>query len=747
MNDLAVEFGLGKAEAADTVIVKFPSGHALTFLDVAANTTLSVTEVDPGNEVSLVTSDGATWEDANVTLSTPDVAATSGTYTGYYWDTDGDGVYENRTSEASMVAMWTKRGVYHPSLAVARTVSGTNFVVLADPVEVDVRNVVPTAVAGEDREIGEEEELILDGSGSFDSPSDVPSLQFRWEVDGVDRGWSDDPTTNVSWPESGVHTAYLIVRDDDGSVHSDSVMVTVVNRAPVVVTSADMTVNEDEQVLIQGTATDAESDLLGLRFRIFFGDGNATGWMQDARRTHIYREAGVKTVRIEARDGDGASGNAFFNITVLNVEPTCLLELEVEELVEDEEFTVYGEAVDTPSDLETLKWRFDFGDGTGTEWRYRPIQRTTHSYQAAGTYLVSLLVEDDDGSASNETGTVVVSNLAPTVSLTGPTSPVDEDEEVELVAEGADTPSDEDGLEFYWDLGDGTVIDWSTMTEVDHGYPDAGTYIVEVRIRDDDEDVTLAQLPVKVENRPPVAEGAQSATSVMEGVVVTFDATGSRDTASDMETLSIEWTSGSVRRTGVRAEFQFHTEGGHNVLLTVTDDDGAIAELFFTVTVKNQAPDGTPTVDRQEAGVGEVFNFAALDISDTPNDLDDLMITWSFGDGTLDTGVTVVHRYDEPGEYSVTMTIRDDNGAKKEAMLYVTVTEEEGMLSGSGTTLALAAAAAAVLIGLFTLFIVKRAGLEEDASIEEDEPTEEVLDTRVPEEDEEGVPSNGEGEP
>ena len=717
MNDLPVEFGLGKADGADTVTVEFPSGHTLTYLDVDANTTLRVKEVDTGGPESFTASHPAAWEDQEVSLSTTAVAATTGVHSGYYWDTDGDGVFETRTTGPSTTVTWSRRGIYQIRLAIARMVDGESFCVLTGPVEVDVRNVVPTAVAGDDVTIDEEEELILNGSASNDTVSDLPTLRYRWRVDDEDRGWSDDPTTEVSWPESGTHNVELYVMDDDGSIHSDTLWVTVENRAPIVIHPGDRTVDEDEQVLIEAVATDAESDMIGLRYRINFGDGNATSWMQDARRTYVYRDAGVMTVRVDARDGDGAVGSVVFNITVLNVQPTCMMELEVHELDEDEEFTVYGEAMDTLSDLETLQWRFDFGDGNGTDWRHRPIQRVTYSYQRAGTFTVSLIVMDDDGEMSTGSGEVDVVNHVPDVTLAGPSSSVDEDEDVDLLAAGTDTPSDEGLLEYKWDLGDGNVIDWSDLTQVEHSYTEAGTYVVEVRVRDDDGVEGFGQIPVKVDNRPPVAEGTQSSTSVFEGEDVTFDATGSRDTASDIEHLTIEWSWGSIIKTGTRVVFQFTSEGSLTVVLTVTDDDGAISELFFGVTVKNKVPDGTPSVDRTEAGVGELFNFAALDISDTPNDLEDLMVTWSFGDGELETGVTVTHKYEEPGDYTVIMSIRDDDGAQKEGSLYITVTGDEGMISGSDALLALGAGVAAIVVLILTLIILRRAQMDEEEEV------------------------------
>ncbi len=534
--------------------------------------------------------------------------------------------------------------------------------------------------------------------------------------------------------------AELFVRDDDGSLDSDRLWVTVVNRAPLVLHPGDQTVNEDEQVLIETTAVDAVSDMPGVRYRIEFGDGNATGWMQDASRTYVYRDSGVWTVRVHARDGDGDTGYVEFNVTVTNVEPTCMMELEVAELDEDEEFSVYGEAMDTYSDLETLRWRFDFGDGRVTDWRYRPIQRTTHSYPAAGTYTVSLEVLDDDGATSMESGTVDVVNLVPLVELEGPRSSVDEDEEVLLTAKGTDTPSDSAGLEFRWDLGDGTVMDWSDQVEVEHGYSAAGTYVVEVRVRDDDGAVAFGQVPVKVVNRPPIAEGIQSATRVVEGEAVTFDATGTRDTVSDMEDLTVEWSRGSDVQIGMKVTFTFEDEGSFTVILRVTDDDGAVSELFFSVNVRNLAPTGVATVDRTEAEVAKIFNFAALDLQDTPNDVEGLTVTWSFGDGSLGTGVTTTHRYDEPGDYTVTMTVRDDDGATYDGFLYITVTEEGGMMSGRTATLAIAAAVAAIVIALITLMFLRRIGTTEDEEVDdegESDPTvsEERVEEKVSPED------------
>nr|NIP35025.1 PKD domain-containing protein [Thermoplasmata archaeon]NIS14525.1 PKD domain-containing protein [Thermoplasmata archaeon]NIS20058.1 PKD domain-containing protein [Thermoplasmata archaeon]NIT77271.1 PKD domain-containing protein [Thermoplasmata archaeon]NIU49160.1 PKD domain-containing protein [Thermoplasmata archaeon] len=186
--------------------------------------------------------------------------------------------------------------------------------------------------------------------------------------------------------------------------------------------------------------------------------------------------------------------------------------------------------------------------------------------------------------------------------------------------------------------------------------------------------------------------------------------------------------------------FTFEDEGSFTVILRVTDDDGAVSELFFSVNVRNLAPTGVATVDRTEAEVAKIFNFAALDLQDTPNDVEGLTVTWSFGDGSLGTGVTTTHRYDEPGDYTVTMTVRDDDGATYDGFLYITVTEEGGMMSGRTATLAIAAAVAAIVIALITLMFLRRIGTTEDEEVDdegESDPTvsEERVEEKVSPED------------
>jgi hypothetical protein len=220
------------------------------------------------------------------------------------------------------------------------------------------------------------------------------------------------------------------------------------------------------------------------------------------------------------------------------------------------------------------------------------------------------------------------------------------------------------------------------------------------------------------------------ALNTSEDEDVVFDAAGSGDTPSDVDGLVIEWSAGDRTARGIQATMNWSSEGSYTVILRVIDTDGAITELFMSVTVTNKAPEGTASVDRTEAGVGDIFNFAVLGLSDTPTDLEDLIITWSFGDGTLETGVTVPHKYEEAGDYIVTVTIRDDDNAQVETSLFITVTEDDGMSVGSMGLIAGVVVAVLVVVIIVILMYLRRESIP--AEPEENGPNGPGTDTDDP---------------
>lgn len=131
----------------------------------------------------------------------------------------------------------------------------------------------------------------------------------------------------------------------------------------------------------------------------------------------------------------------------------------------------------TDSDGTVASYAWTFGDGTtGTG------KTATHTYQAAGTYDVTLVVTDDKGAASPAaTKQVTVTeppNQDPTAAFSVSTNDL-------TVAVDASASEDPDGTvsQYAWEFGDGST---GSGVTANHTYNSPGSYVVGLTVTDDD---------------------------------------------------------------------------------------------------------------------------------------------------------------------------------------------------------------------------------------------------------------------
>lgn len=144
--------------------------------------------------------------------------------------------------------------------------------------------------------------------------------------------------------------------------------------------------------------------------------------------------------------------------------------------------------------------RWDFGDGSPFEWG----RTKSHVYSAAGTYVATLQITDDDGASSTASQTIVVGsgaadNKPPAASFTAsPTSGA-----VPLVVSfNSSGSSDPDGtiVSRSWSFGDGGT---STAVSPGYTYTKAGTYTATLTVTDDDGAKGTASKTISVGATPP----------------------------------------------------------------------------------------------------------------------------------------------------------------------------------------------------------------------------------------------------
>ncbi|WP_323675501.1 S8 family serine peptidase [Halorubellus sp. PRR65] len=191
------------------------------------------------------------------------------------------------------------------------------------------------------------------------------------------------------------------------------------------------------------------------------------------------------------------------------------------------------------------------------------------------------------------------------------------------------------------------------------------------------------------DNQAPTVSINASSTTVEVGTAVEFDGTGSSDPDGSIESYDWDFDNGATA-TGPSATFTFENAGTFDVQLTVTDDDGASSTNAISVTVEegddgdNQAPTVSIDAGATTIPVGAEVEFDGSASSDSDGSIESY--AWDFGDGTTDTTATVMHAYDQAGEYTVSLTVTDDDGASSTKSLDVTVEPDQGGSCGDTST-------------------------------------------------------------
>lgn len=293
-----------------------------------------------------------------------------------------------------------------------------------------------------------------------------------------------------------------------------------------------------------------------------FGDGTSgTG----AKVAHTYRLAGSYTVVVTVTDAQGATATKSATVTISNAAPVASF---------TQETTGTSVALDAASSTDPdggpLDYAWTFGDGASAVGA-----STSHRYDRAGSFTITLTVTDADGATDVETVTVEATNAAPTAKITQTS------DNLEVAFDGAGSLDADGSIASYeWDFGDGQTAAGKTAT---HGYAAAGSYTVTLTVTDNDGAVgsATAEVTVTAANQLPTA--AFTATTPAD-LVGRFDAGGSAD--PDGSIVSWQWTFGDGQR-GASADVThtYAATGTYQVSLTVTDDRGGSSTTTKTVVI------------------------------------------------------------------------------------------------------------------------------------------------------------------
>ncbi|MHA2007754.1 MAG: PKD domain-containing protein [Promethearchaeota archaeon] len=244
-----------------------------------------------------------------------------------------------------------------------------------------------------------------------------------------------------------------------------------------------------------------------------------------------------------------------------------------------------------------------------------------------------------------------------------------------------------------WNFGEGNTAS-GTLTP-SHIYEDNGVYTASLTVNDNQGGITSDFLTVSVNNLPPIVEAGPDQT-VFEGQRVFFSGAFTDPGIKDTHNKRWDFGDGSTTSGTLNPRHTYNSEGVYLVTLTVTDNDGATSSDVLFITVNQLAPLVTASGDQITDEGSEMSLIVATFTNPGPFVSHTAIIDW--GDGTIGPGVVTeptvlpmmllfqdnieaegdgtvsgTHVYGDNGEYTVTITVTDNDGESGSDTLLISV--------------------------------------------------------------------------
>lgn len=298
-----------------------------------------------------------------------------------FWRVGGDNLsgWPNRPSSDYFNGLIDEPAVYPRSLTAAQVaqhfaVGSSGAIANQPPTAAFTATTSPLQVA-------------VDATDSTDADGTIAT--YEWDFG--DGGTGTGATASHTYAVGGPYTIELTITDDDGATATVEQQVVVPDEPVNQVPTATFEATTSPLQVTVDAATSSDPDGTIVSYEWDFGDG-ATG--SGVTASHTFAAAGTYTVELTVTDDDGATATGSQEVVVpdvpVNGTPTAAFDATTSPLQVD----VDASGSSDP-DGTIVSYAWDFGDGaTGSG------VTASHTYAAAGTYTVSLVVTDDDGAAA-----------------------------------------------------------------------------------------------------------------------------------------------------------------------------------------------------------------------------------------------------------------------------------------------------------------------------------------------------------
>ncbi len=503
----------------------------------------------------------------------------------------------------------------------------------------------PIAVAGSDRIIALQEEIVFDGSKSGDT--DGALIEYSWDLG--DGAVFDGIRTSHKYSKAGKYTVYLTVKDNSktsSDKNVDSIVVTV-NQAPVALAGSSLYLDSGSASFDASKSYDEDGEIT--KYEWSLGDGSKR---EGKTFNHLYKTPGEYKVVLKVTDNTSTRNNFAFDTITVAVNRRPIADAGPDHLIAPNQNLTFTSTNSMDPDGKIIKQKW-FVDN-------KPVSEDKileYRFNEPRTYLVGLEVTDDFPKPLSDIDFVTVKvNEGPVAVIDGPQI----GEPQKIIKFSGERSFDNDGkiIEYSWLIDD---LPARKGKVIEHTFDKPGIHRVVLNVIDDasvPNSIAGDTLNIKINSSPQIV--------VMDLIetcdnVVTIDASGSIDPDGDQ--LTYYWQFPNSNKTKGSAIITHHFEENGILPVMIYADDGTGLSNSITqssITVKINRPPVADAGKDTTVCAGDFIVFNGLKSFDPENGL--LKYVWVINDSLRMEGSNVVHKFRWGGVYRIKLIVTDDSG-------------------------------------------------------------------------------------
>jgi len=275
-----------------------------------------------------------------------------------------------------------------------------NFAI--DSLLVQVNDITePTAVAGEDIVIDQNQEVTLDGSGSSDN-SGIVSFIWTFTYEGAKQELHGGKVS-FTFDTAGIYTVMLNVTDEEGNSASDIVTITVKDIVgPIAMAGYPQTLDQHSNVIFNGGGSRDNVGIDNYTWKFTYDGGQKI--LYGMVRSFTFDLAGTYVVTLKVTDAAGNYDTSTLTVTVRDI--TDPLAVAGDDITVNKYTSVHFNGNKSEDNVAIVTWVWSFA--YKGEIQTLNGAETDFFFDVSGSYTINLQVIDETGLSDTDTLLVTV---------------------------------------------------------------------------------------------------------------------------------------------------------------------------------------------------------------------------------------------------------------------------------------------------------------------------------------------------